>query len=603
MMRLYPYCLVLFVAALSSHACRSTKGKQKVEISPTTPGARNSPPGVVEERFDAEFLSNLPLQSRASIQGVLSNQFAGAVSGSPAVSGGSSSDSVFQLDAFEIRDANGGRGLGRESLAPSFNTEAYDQVVHNPFASPRTQPLATFSIDVDTAAYANVRRFLQNGHLPPRGAVRIEEMINYFHYEYPSPRQGEVIAADLEAKACPWNDEARLVRIGLRAKDVPLNDIPQANLVFLVDVSGSMAEANKLPLVKRSLHILVENLRRDDRIAIVTYAGTAGVALPSTPVMRKAQIRAAIEDLGAGGATNGAQGIGRAYQIARENFIHHGNNRVILATDGDFNVGVTSRDDLISLIEREAREGIFLTVLGYGMGNYKDATLEQLADRGDGNYAYVDGVDEARRVLGDRVLGTLLTVARDVKLQVEFNPAKVGAYRLIGYDNRLLRREDFNDDRMDAGELGAGHTVTALFEVLPPGAAAERVLNGRSVDALKYARPAAGERSAGSTSRETLTVKVRYKAPDGGASERREWTLLDAAPVATGASDRFGLAAAVAAFAMTLRKDPNRGAADYHLAAALARATRAGDPADRAELLSLIEAARELDGRQLSPRP
>jgi secreted protein with Ig-like and vWFA domain len=446
--------------------------------------------------------------------------------------------------------------------APPVAQESYASIAETPFLSAADNPLSTFAIDVDTASYANVRRFITQGQLPPAGAVRTEELINYFPYRYPAPGPGQPFAASMEVAACPWNPEARLVRIGLKGREVPITDRPPANLVFLIDVSGSMSTEDKLPLVQRSLRLLVEELRPHDRVALVVYAGNSGVVLAPTPATARASILEAIDRLSAGGSTNGGQGIELAYRLARQAFLPAGNNRVILATDGDFNVGVTSEAALVQLIEREAKSNVFLTVLGVGTGNYKDATMEKLADHGNGNYAYLDSLSEARKVLVEQLAGTLLTIAKDVKIQVELNPAQVGAYRLIGYENRLLRKEDFNDDRKDGGEIGAGHTVTALYEILPPGAAAQKALAG--VDALRYGAPAPRAHA----SSDLLTLKVRWKAPDGDRSVRREWALVDTR-AAEGSSD-FRFAAAVAAFGLVLRDSPYRGSADLDLVERLA---------------------------------
>lgn len=368
-------------------------------------------------------------------------------------------------------------------VAEPFNTEDYDHIIENDFHSVEQQPLSTFSIDVDRASYSNVRRFIQEGSLPPKGAVRIEEMINYFDYNYASPTTEDPFALYSEIASCPWNSKHRLVHIGLQGKKISTADLPPSNLVFLVDVSGSMEEPNKLPLVQESLKLLTDQLREDDRVAIVVYAGKAGLVLPSTSGSDKMKIKEAIDELQAGGSTAGGEGITLAYKIARQNMKEHGNNRVILATDGDFNVGVSSDDELVELIEKERESGIFLSVLGYGMGNYKDNKMQQLADKGNGNHNYIDNLNEAKKVLVNEFGGTLFTIAKDVKLQVEFNPARVNAYRLIGYENRILGNEDFNDDKKDAGELGSGHTVTALCEIIPAGVQDTFI---RKVDKLKY---------------------------------------------------------------------------------------------------------------------
>lgn len=366
--------------------------------------------------------------------------------------------------------------------ADGFNTEQYDRIYENPFLKVDKNPLSTFSIDVDTASYANIRRYLNNNSRPPKDSVRIEEMINYFSYDYPAPKGDDPFSVNVEIGSCPWKGKHRLVRIGLKGKEIPANQRPSSNIVFLLDVSGSMMYGNKLPLLKKGLKLMVQNLHENDRVAIVVYAGASGLVLPSTSCEKKNTILEALDKLRAGGSTNGGAGIQLAYKVAIENFIPGGTNRVILATDGDFNVGTTGRGDLIRLIQEKAKSKVFLTILGFGMGNYKDATLEQIANKGNGNYAYIDSLKEARKVLVQQIGGTLVTIAKDVKIQIEFNPTKVNAYRLIGYENRLLRNEDFNDDTKDAGEIGAGHTVTALYEIVPAGVN----IQTPSVDPLKY---------------------------------------------------------------------------------------------------------------------
>lgn len=478
--------------------------------------------------------------------------------------------------------------------SPAANTEAYARIDENPFLAVAQNPLSTFSVDVDTAAYANVRRFLQAGQRPPRDAVRIEELINYFPYRYAAPRasDGAPFAASLEVASAPWAPEHRLVRIGLKGREVSEAARPAANLVFLLDVSGSMSAPNKLPLVKKSLGLLVERLRPADRVAIVVYAGASGMALPSTSAAEKAKILAAIDALRPEGSTNGEAGIQLAYDIAKANFIAGGANRVILATDGDFNVGVASEGELTRLVEEKAKAGVFLTVLGFGMGNLKDGTLEQIADKGNGHYAYIDSLQEARKTLVEQAGGTLVTIAQDVKLQVEFNPALAQAYRLIGYENRTLRKEDFNNDKVDAGEIGAGHTVTALYEIIPPGQPLPE--GATSVDPLKYqqggARPVIGA-GAG----ELLTVKVRYKEPGGATSRLLEFPLRDEGRAFAEASADFKFAASVAAFGMVLRDSPHRGAAKLSDIAAWAQAGLEDDAGGyRAEFIALTHAAQAL---------
>ena len=471
-----------------------------------------------------------------------------------------------------------------------MNTEAYAYRQDNTFLDAKGNPLSTFSIDVDTASYANVRRFLAEGRRPPPDAVRVEELVNYFPYHYAAPTGTVPFAATLEVASAPWAPEHRLVRIGLKGREVSDAARPAANLVFLLDVSGSMDAPNKLPLVKQSLRLLLGRLRADDRVAIVIYAGASGLALPSTPVARKAEILGAIEALVADGSTNGTLGIQLAYDVAKANFIPDGVNRVILATDGDFNVGVTSEGDLTRLIEEKAKTGVFLTVLGFGMGNYKDSTLELLSDKGNGNYAYIDTLAEAKKMLGEQVGGTLVTIAKDVKLQVEFNPLEVRAYRLIGYENRLLHKEDFKNDKVDAGEIGSGHTVTALYEVVPVGA--EMPAETPAVDALKYQRPA---NPVLLNHAELLTVKIRYKQPAGEVSNELEFPLRDGGAKFADASQDFKFAASVAAFGMILRESPHKGAATLGDVLAWAQAgTGSDEGGHRAEFLGLVERARAL---------
>jgi len=439
---------------------------------------------------------------------------------------------------------------------------------------------------VDTASYANVRRFLNDGALPPADAVRIEELINYFHFSYPQPKSGEPFSVTTEVAACPWNSRHRVALVGLQTRAIESEGTPPRNLVFLLDVSGSMDQPDKLPLVKTAMRMLTDTLTANDRVAIVVYAGASGLALGSTPGDRKVAIKQAIAELSAGGSTNGAEGIRLAYDTAAEHFIKGGINRVILATDGDFNVGVTNQGDLTRLIENERSRGIFLSVLGVGTGNLKDSTMEKLADRGNGNYAYLDSVMEARRVLIAEAGATLVTVAKDVKIQVEFNPKAVGAYRLIGYENRLLANEDFNNDKKDAGEIGAGHAVTALYEIVPPG----EELDSPSVDPLKYQRPPA---ATVSSSDELMTVKLRYKAPDADASKLMSVAVANRIGQP---SSNLGFAAAVAQFGFLLRKSEHKGQATWASARALAQQHRGEDlEGYRAEFLRLIDLASTLD--------
>ena len=441
---------------------------------------------------------------------------------------------------------------------PRFNTESYDRIYDNAFKNVADAPVSTFSVDVDTASYSIMRRFLHRGTLPPKDSVRIEELINYFPYAYQAPNGGKhPFSVNVEVAGALWNPERLVVRIGIKGREIQWKNRALSNLVFLLDVSGSMRSPNKLPLLKRSLKLLVDNLGENDRVAIVVYAGAAGLVLPPTTGERKEAILAAIDRLAAGGSTNGGRGIQLAYKVARREFITGGINRVILATDGDFNVGTTSRGALVRLIEKEAKSGVFLTVLGYGMGNYKGSTLERLAGKGNGNYAYIDTISEARKVLVEQIGGTMITIAKDVKIQVEFNPALVTSYRLIGYENRILRRRDFNDDTKDAGDIGAGHTVTALYEIVPAG----KPKTGGKVDPLKYQQRPGLSKAA--RSGEMMTVKLRYKQPQGSKS-----TLIvlavKAHPVAFGeASEDFRFASAVASFGMLLRDSEHKGNSSY----------------------------------------
>ncbi|TDI14775.1 MAG: DUF3520 domain-containing protein [Acidobacteria bacterium] len=481
--------------------------------------------------------------------------------------------------------------------APDFNTEAYDRIEDNPFLEVSQNPLSTFSIDVDTASYANVRRFLQRGTLPPKDAVRIEEMLNYFSYDYPVPSGEGPFSASVEVAQAPWALEHRLVRIGLKGKEVAMEDRPSSNLVFLLDVSGSMRPSNKLPLLKKAMRLLVDRLGEKDRVAIVVYAGASGLVLPSTSADQKERILAALENLEAGGSTNGGSGIRLAYQSAVSHFISGGINRVILATDGDFNVGTTNQGDLTRLIEDNARSGVFLTVLGFGMGNYKDSTLEKLADMGNGNYAYIDNINEARKVLVDEINSTLITIAKDVKIQIEFNPLQVSAYRLIGYENRLLRQEDFNDDTKDAGEIGAGHTVTVFYEIVPAG----RGLSIPGVDPLKYQTPMGTTEVA--QSGELLTLKLRYKQPDGQTSRLLEFPVRDADQAYSQASQDFKFAAAVASFGMILRESPYKGNGTLAAVLELAQEGKGSDPHGyRGEFLELVKLARALSSESRPTR-
>ncbi len=473
--------------------------------------------------------------------------------------------------------------LGRQ------DTESYKEISENGFLNPNDQPLSTFAVDVDGASYTNLRRFINNGQLPPKDAVRIEEMINYFKYDIKGPESERPVALHTELSPAPWNTQHQLLRVGLKAKEVRTEKLPPSNLVFLVDVSGSMWAENKLPLVKSSLKMLVDQLRENDHVAIVTYAGNVSVKLECTPGNQKAKIKDAIDDLSSGGSTAGGDGLKMAYRVARENFKKEGNNRIIMATDGDFNVGASSDKDMEDLIVRERESGINISVLGFGMGNLKDSKMETIADKGRGNYAYIDNIMEARKSMVSEFGGTLFTIAKDVKLQVEFNPAKVRAYRLIGYENRLMAKEDFNNDKKIGGDMGVGHTVTALYEIIPIGVKDEFT---NSVDPLKYQEPKKDELKY---SAEIATIKFRYKDPHSDKS-RMEQVIQEDKPLPIGeASIDFRFASAVAEFGMLLRNSEFKQRSSFEKLIARAKAARGKDEDGyRAEFIRLAESAASL---------
>ncbi|WP_220815619.1 vWA domain-containing protein [Pseudomonas paralcaligenes] len=469
------------------------------------------------------------------------------------------------------------------------NREQYQKIEGNPVQAVAEQPVSTFSIDVDTGAYANVRRFLNDGSLPPRDAVRLEELVNYFPYAYPKPEGDVPFSVATELATTPWNPETRLLRVAIKAADLSVAELPPANLVFLVDVSGSMDRREGLPMVQATLKLLVDQLRPQDRVALVTYAGTSSVVLESTAGSEKAKIRAAIDRLTAGGSTAGESGIQLAYQEAQKGLLKDGINRILLATDGDFNVGISDFETLKQLAADKRKTGVSLTTLGFGAGNYNEQLMEQLADAGDGNYAYIDNLREARKVLVDQLSSTLAVMAKDVKIQVEFNPAEVSEYRLLGYENRALKREDFANDKVDAGEIGAGHTVTALYEVVPVGAKGW-------LEPLRYARVAGDQGKPG----EIAWLRLRYKAPEGSASKLVERPIAkgEATPIAQ-ASDDLRFAAAVAAFAQQLRGGQYTGAFSLADSATLARGARGDDPFGlRGEFVQLVELAQSLQTPQ-----
>ncbi len=466
---------------------------------------------------------------------------------------------------------------------PQHNTEAYATIHENGFKDVRHNPLSTFSIDVDKASYANVRRFINMGQKPPVDAVRVEEMINYFSYDYPQPDGEHPFTVSHELSVCPWNSSHQLLHIGLQGKDIDKENLPPSNLVFLLDVSGSMSDHTKLPLLKSAFRLLVKELRPEDRVAIVVYAGAAGVVLESTPGTEKDKILRSLDKLSAGGSTAGGAGLKLAYKIAQQNFAKEGNNRIILATDGDFNIGASSDAEMERMIETEREKGVFMTVLGFGMGNYKDSKMETIADKGNGNYAYIDNIQEANKVFVSEFGGTLFTIAKDVKFQIEFNPERVKSYRLVGYENRLLNDEDFNDDTKDAGEMGAGHTVTALYEIVPAGSEESYV----SIDPLKY--QSNRDKMIARNTNELMTIKLRYKKPDGIKSTLYEIPVNDRVKKLEKTSENFRFAAAVAQYGMILRGSDYLKQGSIEDVLSQARAARGADTEGyRGEFIKLV---------------
>jgi len=504
-----------------------------------------------------------------------------------------------QIDGVAVDDPLGG-GSSCQARPPAkrqsirrpreaWNTEGYDLIQENEFHDALEKPFSTFSVDVDAASYSNARRYINAGQLPPADAVRIEEMINYFTYDYPDPVDETPFSITAEVTGCPWNDGNRLVHIGLQGRRLDLEDVPPSNLVFLIDVSGSMQPPNKLPLLKKSFKLLAEQMRAKDRVAIVVYASSEGLVLESTPGDKKMTILRAIEHMHAGGSTAGGAGIKLAYKIAEENFIEGGNNRVILATDGDFNTGVSSNAEMVRLIEEKRKSGVFITVLGFGVGNLKDSKMEKIADHGNGHYAYIDGIFEARKVLVNELGATLFTIAKDVKIQVEFNPAKVKEYRLIGYENRVLKKKDFDDDKKDAGEIGAGHSVTALYEIVPADQTLAADAQRRATYTTVSVEPSAFETS------EILTVRFRYKAPDEDTSTLLVETLADDGERFEDASVDFRFAAAVAEFGMLLRGSHFAGESSFdHVLKTAKKATGDDEGGYRHEFVRLVEKSREI---------
>ncbi|MBL7900547.1 MAG: von Willebrand factor type A domain-containing protein [Bacteroidia bacterium] len=492
-----------------------------------------------------------------------------------------------------IHKLRGGRAKAEERLVEEYRYpgEQYESSPENTFKKCKKDPLSTFSSDVDVASYANIRRMLSEGQLPPKEAVRIEEMVNYFRYQYPAPENQDAFSIHSEISTCPWNTKHRLLQIGVQGRSVEFSNTQANHLTFLIDVSGSMQSPDKLPLLKDGLSLLVKQLRENDKVAIVVYAGNAGLVLPSTGGDQKEKILGAIAQLEAGGSTAGGQGIELAYTIAKENYSKRANNRVILATDGDFNVGISDDASLVKLIEEKREQGIFLTVLGFGTGNYQDAKMEKLADKGNGNYAYVDNLLEAKKVLVKEIGGTLITIAKDVKIQIEFNPKHVKSYRLIGYDNRMLAHEDFKNDKKDAGDVGSGHSVTALYEIVP----ANNKEDEDEVDDYKYQN---NQNSSAAESNEICTVKLRYKEPKESVSKEISQVVKDENQSFENSSENFRFCAAVAQFGLILRQSEFKGEAKYSDIIQVAKSAKGKDEDGyRAEFIRMCEMADALASR------
>ncbi|WP_339793206.1 von Willebrand factor type A domain-containing protein [uncultured Imperialibacter sp.] len=470
---------------------------------------------------------------------------------------------------------------------PSYSNESYAKIEESGFQKVTKKPLSTFSVDVDGASYSNMRRYIESGSLPPKDAVRVEEMINYFDYDYAQPEGETPFSVNYELSSCPWNKKSLLLHVGLQGRKIEVDQLPPSNIVFLIDVSGSMSDPDKLPLLKSSLRLLVQHLRPVDRVAMVVYAGSSGLVLPSTDGDRKDVILAALDKLSAGGSTAGGEGLKLAYKVAARNFIEEGNNRIVLATDGDFNVGLQSNDEMEELIEEERNRGISISVLGFGRGNIKDDKMEIIADKGNGNYSYIDNLLEAQKVLVSEFGGTFFTIAKDVKFQLEFNPVHVAEYRLIGYENRALDDEDFDNDKKDAGEIGAGHTVTALYEIVPAG-------KKGTASGLKYQNSQPSEVAL--ISNDLVTLKLRYKNPDGFRSQLLEFVVKDEPVALEATSPNFRFSASVAQFGMLLRDSDKRGSATWESTYELAINARGDDPKGyRAEMIRLVETASLLD--------
>jgi len=541
----------------------------------------------------AEKIRNLPTKSVDAITTTAAGN-SSSTGSEISVRDSRSNETVYFLDGVRV---NGNSVPQSEISNNTPNTESYTKINENQFKFVTDEPLSTFALDIDRAAYSNVRRMLNYGQLPPADAVRIEEMINYFQYNYPAPKDKDIIGVTTNFTDCPWNNELKLLHVGVQSKKMDVKKMPLSNIVFLIDVSGSMSDDNKLPLVIASCKILLEQLRPDDKVAIVTYAGQAGVALQSTKASEKAKIIAALDGLESGGSTAGAQGIITAYQIAKENFITKGNNRVILATDGDFNVGISDNQSLEKLIEEKRSTGIFLSVLGYGMGNYQDDKMQILADKGNGNHAYIDNMQEANKVLHNEFGGTMYTIAKDVKFQIEFNPATVSYYRLVGYENRMLNKEDFNNDAKDGGELGLGHQMTAIYEIGTTASAADGILN---VDPLKYQSNSNKDKNLGNLD-ELATIKFRYKEPDADKSKKWEQVIKNTLVSQSELNDDVRFAIAVAYGGLLLRDGQTLSSKSFAPMIDMATAAKGkDDDGYRNEFIKLMRVADGIKSNTLS---
>lgn len=588
--------LLVLVFTFTQMGCSLFDGKRSTpEIKTETPTETAKPKHETETEDDSDLYKTYELAEKskgqvdkdskpAKSENKIQNQFASDVvareqRARPMTAGSLAPPTEMSAKAIGGYGAKRKLMISKEAFrsAPyiQLNTESYDSISENKIFAAKADPLSTFSIDVDTASYSNMRRFIEQNQKPPVDAIRVEELINYFSYDYPAPSD-EPFSVNLETAQAPWDSGKKLVRIGIKGKEIKVDKRPASNLVFLIDVSGSMDTQEKLPLVKSAMTMMVDKLDKNDRVSIVVYAGAAGLVLEPTTGDQKTQIIGALDRLKAGGSTNGSGGIELAYNTASKNFIKGGVNRVVLATDGDFNVGTTSREGLLDLIKKHADQNIYLSVLGFGMGNYKDGMMETLSNKGNGNYAYVDNLNEARKVMVEQMSGTLVTIAKDVKIQVEFNPKIVESYRLIGYENRILNHQDFNDDKKDAGDIGAGHTVTALYEITPVGAASG---SQSGVDKLKYQAESTTDNRADQTtaSGELLTVKLRYKKPDGFISKKIEMALQNSDNKFNSASDSFKFASAVAMFGMHIRESQNLKAVNLSQIQDIARSAKGED--------------------------